>query len=428
MADVASIISGIFQSIIEVFQYVWWIVLPLVLFFIFWELRLRYLQDGFIKNIKWITLELRIPKENLKTPKAMEQVFSAVHAIYSRKIKGHDKLIKGKVQHWMSFEMVGHDAGVYFFIKTPADYKNLIESALFSQYPDAEISEVEDYTAFYPSVLPNQTYNIWGTDFILAKDDPYPIRTYPYFEEKEEERRLDPVSIITEAMSKLKADESIWLQFLIRPIGEEVSDFKEKGQEIIDKMMGREKGKAKGGIAASFYQWARNFLFAPVEHPKWEEEKKEEAKRASELTSGEKDIIKAIENKISKLAFDTIIRFVYIDKADAFTRANIAAVTGAFKQFSTENLNALKPNGDVTTIKAGWLAEIWKTYKKKSEYAKKRKLIFNYNFRIMIPKTSVFCVEELATLYHVPITMVGAPKLRRLEAKKGEPPAELPIE
>lgn len=429
MSDIFSIATGIFQSISEVFQYVWWIVLPLILFFIFWEFRLKYLQDEFIKGIKWITLELRIPKENLKTPKAMEQVFSAVHSIYSRKIKGHDKLIKGKVQYWMSFEIVGHDGGVYFFIKTPADYKNLIESAIFSQYTDAEISEVEDYTTFYPSVLPNQTYNIWGTDFILAKDDPYPIRTYPYFEEKEEERRLDPVSNITEAMSKLKSDEAIWLQFLIRPIGEEVSDFKEKGQEIIDKMMGREKGEAKGGGIASFYQWVGNILFAPVEPPKWDGEKKEETKKeVSRLTDGERDIIKAIENKMSKLAFDTIIRFVYIDKADAFTRANIAAVTGAFKQFSTENLNALKPNGDVTTIKSGWLAEFWSTYKKKSEYSKKRKLIFNYNFRIMIPKTSVLCVEELATLYHVPTTMVGAPKLRRLEAKKGEPPSELPIE
>ena len=131
MSDIFSIATGIFQSISEVFQYVWWIVLPLILFFIFWEFRLKYLQDEFIKGIKWITLELRIPKENLKTPKAMEQVFSAVHSIYSRKIKGHDKLIKGKVQYWMSFEIVGHDGGVYFFIKPRLIIKILLSPRYF---------------------------------------------------------------------------------------------------------------------------------------------------------------------------------------------------------------------------------------------------------------------------------------------------------
>lgn len=42
-------------------------------------------------------------------------------------------------------------------------------------------------------------------------------------------------------------------------------------------------------------------------------------------------------------------------------------------------------------------------------------------------KTSVFSVEELATLYHPPITYVGAPNLEPLEAKKGSAPSNLPI-
>lgn len=399
----------------------------MILFLIFWDIRLYYVQDKYIKKIKWVTLEIRIPKENLKTPKSMEQIFSAIHATYSAGIKGYDKWIKGKVEAWMSFEIVGHNGGVYFFVRLPADYKNLVESAFFSQYPGAELNDVEDYTTAYPMILPNQVYELWGTDLLLGKEDPYPLKTYPSFEEKEEERRVDPMSIITEVMSKLKADETIWLQFLISPIGVATSDFKKEGQAIIDKMMGRDKKAQKGGLGSELYSFANKFIMAPAEHPVWGADKKEEAKREPQLSSGEKDIIKAIENKISKLAYNTIIRFVYIDKKDAFTMANVSAVMGAFKQFSTENLNYIKPNSDVTTSRNTWLANLSKSYKTKFVYDRKRKIIDRYRLKIMLPKSSVLCVEELATMYHVPTTIVEAPRLRRLEAKKGEPPAELPI-
>ncbi len=401
--------------------------MPLILFFIAWDLRLNYLRDKFIKNIKWVMFEIRIPKENLKTPKAMEQIFASVHAIYTKEITGYDKHVKGKVAPWLSFEMVGHSGGIHFFIRTPVDYKNLVESAIFSQYSSAEINEVEDYVPGYPSVLPNDVYDLWGTDYILAKDDPYPLKTYLYFEDKEEERRIDPLSIIAEVMSKLKTDETIWLQFLMKSTEPAIGNYKKKGQEIIDKMLGRDKKAAKGGVGAELYSFIDKFFMAPAEHPVWGVEKKEDAKREPQLSSGEKDIIKAVENKISQLAFETIIRFVYIDKKDAFTRQNISAVGGAFKQFNTENLNALKPNSDVTTTKSGWIANIFTSYKKKVEYGMKRKIYDMYKYRMMIPKASIYSVEELATLYHIPSTGVEAPKMRRLGAKKAEPPAELPI-
>jgi len=428
MDIVFSIIFGIFDSILNVWNYIWWLVLPLVLFLTLWDLRLKYLSDRYIKNIKWKFLEIRIPKENLKTPKAMEQIFAAAHSIYTKEIKGYDKYVKGKVAPWMSFEMVGHGGGIHFYLRIPADYKNLMESAIFAQYGSAEINEVEDYINSYPAILPNDTYQIWGTDYILAKDDPYPLQTYVFFEDKEEERRIDPLSVVAEAMSKLKSDETIWLQYMIRSTEPAISDYKNKAEEIINKILGRDKkAEKKSGLGGELYLFARNLIMAPAEHPTWgAEAKKEDAKRP-DISSGEKDIVKAIENKVSKLAFECIIRFVYIDKKDAFSRLNIAAVSGAFKQFNTENLNALKPNGDVTTNQSGWIAELFNAYKQKVEYLKKRKIYFNYRYRIMIPKASIYSIEELATLFHIPSAAVGAPKMRRLEAKKSEPPAELPI-
>lgn len=428
-AIIFNILRGIGENVLNVLNYVWWLVLPLILFFVLWNMRLEYLKDKYIKGIKWKTLELRIPRENLKTPKAMEQVFASVHSIHSGKIKGVDKYLKGKVAPWMSFEIVGRGGGIYFYIRLPEDYKNMVESAIFSQYSAAEINDVDDYINDYPETLPNDVYQIWGTDYILANDDPYPVKTYQFFEEKEEEKRIDPLSAIAEVMSKLKSDETILIQYLVRSTDESRDAFKNKGKEIISKIMGRDKKEEKKkSVGGELYSFIKNLVMAPVEHPAWgKDEKREDTKRGADLTSGEKDIIKAIENKISKLSFETLIRFIYIDKKDAFTRLNISAVSGAFKQFNTENMNALKPNSDVTTSKGGWFAEFFGSYKKRVEYERKIKLYKNYRYRIMAPKTSMFSIEELATMYHVPTVGVMAPKLRRLEAKKGEPPAELPI-
>ena len=42
-------------------------------------------------------------------------------------------------------------------------------------------------------------------------------------------------------------------------------------------------------------------------------------------------------------------------------------------------------------------------------------------------QNSIMNTEELATIFHFPLVSVGAPMLRRVETRKGEPPAHLPI-
>ena len=138
------------------------------------------------------------------------------------------------------------------------------------------------------------------------------------------------------------------------------------------------------------------------------------------MTSGEKDVVAAIENKISKLGFESVIRFVYIDKAASFTRSNISAVLGALRQFNTQNLNALKPDGLVTT-------KTKHPFKARKLYFRKRRIFDTYKLRLFPKKFSILNIEELATVYHYPTIFVEAPTLKRLESRRGEPPAELPI-
>ena len=89
----------------------------------------------------------------------------------------------------------------------------MMESAIYAAYPEAEITEAEDYLEEFPHVLPNETFDISGFEEVLRHENYLPIRTYPMFEEMVEEHRIDTIAPLMEAMSKLKNDEQLWFQF-----------------------------------------------------------------------------------------------------------------------------------------------------------------------------------------------------------------------
>jgi len=387
---------------------------------IFLEVWLSMVRRLYVLKIPWKLLEIKIPREILKTPKAMEQVFAAVHSIKGR-IRFWDKWWKGKVPNWMSFELVGQAGGVHFYVRTPEEFRNLVESAIYAQYPDAEIVEVDDYINLLPAVLPNKIWDLWGANYILDRDSAYPLRTYEYFEERVKEKRLDPIAAITEAMAKTKADEMVWMQILVRPVGD---DWKEEGEKLVGKLTGKKTAKEKT-LWEDLEEFIINLIKAPVTPPTWAEGGAEGSPGdVGALTPGGKDVVAAIENKISKLGFETILRFIYIDKAASFSRNNVAAVTSALNQFNTQHLNALKSH-------AGTATKTFQPFKEHKLYYRKRKIFDDYRLRkfpstIKLPQPPILNTEELATIYHPPTTFVEAPTLKRLESRRGEPPAELP--
>jgi len=418
----------IFYTIISTFLSLWWLWLPVFLAVLFIELWVKYLQTKAIKKIKWLLLEVKISRNIEKTPKAMEQVFSGLHGILT-KVKFLDKYWKGKVQEWFSFEIAGIDGSVYFFIRTPENFRNLVEAQIQAQYPDAEILEVLDYAAPLAGKIPSKTYDINGVEFILEKADYYPIRTFLSFEERQKERRLDPMASFLEILSKLSPSENIFIQYLIKPTGEK--DWINEGIEAVNKLVGKKTEVKKNWFEIFFggiNEFVVNLLKAIAIYPEWSEAKKEEVKTTSQnLSPGNRLVAEAIENKISKLAFRVCIRFAYIAKRDIFNRVNIAAINGAFKQFNTLNLNAFKGNK-----KAGTTADqprIIPFIKNRRGFIRKVAFVDRYVNRKLSKNKKDFILntEELATIYHYPILVVETPTMRRVEAKKSEPPVSLPI-
>ncbi len=369
-------------------------------------------KEEYEGNMKWVTLELRIPSDNLKSPQAMEQVFASLHAIPK--------------EDWMSFEIVGFSESTHFYIRLPEHLQKLLESSIFSQYPGSEIMPAEDYVSRFGADLPDDEYDVAGSELVLSRDNAYPLRTYPSFDEsRKDEYYIDPIATISEVMSGLKDDEMIWMQIVLRPLADKdkVKKWEKDSQEVLDELLGRkEKAKSKtvvDHISGLFQFLVIDLITALSKHPTWEVKKAEKGP-GKQFSPGENDIIGAIENKRAKFAFEATVRALYVDRRSTFVKSNMSAVVGALRQFGSPQLNSFKLDEVELTF-------IEKTFSKEArELEIKKELFKDYGKRSISKKPIILCVEELATLYHPPHATVGAEKLTRLEMKRGAPPTNLP--
>jgi hypothetical protein len=406
----------------------WWVWLPIALFFVLRWVWLTYLYSKFLNELEWVVLEVKFPREAVKSPKAMEQFFTGLHAT-EKKIKFKDKYLKGELPAWFSVEIVGKGGMIHIFIRTQAKFRNLVESSLFSQYPDAEIQEIGDYIGELPFGIPSQDYDMWGTELLLTQPDAYPIRTYPFFfQEKEGEERTDPLAGLFEFLISLSPKEHAWIQILISPTND---DWKKEAEKLVAKILGKEVKTAKNGSLIiketvgwidAIWKGIMDFFTGFTEEKR--EEKKEVKEVAAYLSPGQKDAVAAIEANIAKFGFKTIIRYMYWGHTEIFNKDKVSAFGGFFKQFSTQNLNGFKPNKKITPGPG-------KIFKKSKEIKKKKFFIGMYKRRFFPfarfkARGFVFNTEELATVFHIPTKFVKVSKMPTVEAKKGGPPTALP--
>jgi hypothetical protein len=433
----------------------WWIWIPWFLFILAKGLWLKWRRALYISQMDWILLEVVPPRDIKKTAQAMEQFFYGLHGTQGGK-NWWEANIKGEVQRWFSLEMASFGGEIHFYIRTVSGLRNLIESHIYAQYPDAEITEVADYVDSVPADIPNDQYTLWGTELILLKEDAYPIRTYVDFEKdiQLEEQRIDPIAALMEIMSKVSPREQIWVQTLVRPINDE---WKKEGEKLRDKLVGRKIEKKAGELKKEMIAWkeagkavAREFVVGEPSEGMSVEEKERETPFLWTTTKGEQEIITAIERNISKLGYETIIRFLYIAHRDVYQRPYVNAIVGAYKQLNTQHLNGFKPSPKVSTDAIDYRVQLKgprENYRTKKVFAdyKKRNFVQHSKYIPYLKPTFferlpvlrwffmrsqpfVFNTEELATVFHFPPEGVRAPLIPRVEARKREPPLGLPVE
>lgn len=383
-------------------------------------------RKKYLGSIPQTILAIDIPKDNEQSLVAVEQIFATLAGIkYSPTI--WKKYYKGITQLSFSLEIISLEGYIQFLIRTPVQFRDLVEAAIYAQYPEAEITEVEDYIDLIPADIHkiDHDYKLWGTEFTLEKHNAYPIKTYKSFEHPLTQLFIDPMASLLEVMSKVGKGEQLGFQLVIAPVGDR---WKKKGYEIVKKLLG-EKGKSSKHTGDKLIDAAVRGLekFSEGIYKMWGDIKPEKESPTPNLyqflTAGAKEVIEQIENKLSKICFSSTFRIYYLAHKEVFTRGRgVNAVLGAINQFNSSNLNAFKKYKRLTTHRDYFFIKSRVSYitRKLMKLYKRRSRKGSYEFMLS--------TEELATLYHFPTITVKAPLLKKIEFKTAEPPMALPIE
>lgn len=409
--------------------------MPLPLAFIAFHLWHHYRTERFIMGMKWVLLEILVPREVVKSPAAMELVF--INAFYHQSIKSFwEQYIIGAPVFWFSLEMVSIDGRVHFYVRTPSRLKNLVETQIYAQYPQAKVIEVEDYVFKIPQYTQTGEWDIWGCEFTKLKEDFLPIRTYKGFGEDmktgiEEEYKIDPITPTIEYLGSVPKGQQVWIQIVIR--------------ENAKKYHSHKTGKS-----ANFVEGANEYIeniLAPYTRVHKNEQVPGTFGKQVGLPKHLEPIIQSITDQLGLVHFDCGIRVLSLSNkkectVDQFNnlRRDIRLLFRQYAQPFSNEFNRINgtiigavwadPTGLGTTKLKRRALNFYRLrtfFHPPIQYSYKYPVPLSFFFPTNNPQIFVLSVEELATIFHFPGMVSETPSFKRIESKIAKPPSNLPI-
>jgi hypothetical protein len=398
-----------------------------------WWIWKNWRQNLYQAKRRFVFLAVDIPKtsedEPSQSPLAVENIFAHLDGAHGTDTLW-EKYWGGKTQDYFSLEIVSIEGYIQFVIRTRDKYRDLVEAAIYAQYPHAEITEVVDYTQFAPKKFPDPEWELFGTEWINVKPEAYPLRTYHDFEDPATKEFKDPMAAMLETMSKMGKGEQIWFQIIVTPTTQK--DWVQKGEKLVKKLIGVKVEAKKTWVDKAFdlpgaiATPALQQIFSSEEEGVKKKEDKKEASLMQYLSPGTKTLVEEIEEKISKIGFKTKIRMIYLGKKEIFKKTRAAhPMIGAMKQMNTMDGQSLKPEYKKVGTAAHYIL-----VKKRLQW-KQNKILRAYKGRSNsrgLGEGFVLNIEELATLWHFPAAWIKAPSVKTVESKRGVPPVNLPLE
>lgn len=286
---------------------------------------------------------------------------------------------------------------IFFYMAVPKRFRESIEKQLSSYFPDSSIEKVKDYTIFFPG-----SHTV-GAVLKQTKSYALPVKTY-------ESLDVDPLSAISNSLSKLETEkEGAVIQMVLAPAGQHwrtlsrsIAHKMQQGKQLKDvhhgSMMGRVAGEMGKGLAS-----AATGAMGP-------KKQSHEQKAPIQLTPEEQELIKSIERKASKPAFQANVRLIASAETPERAEQILGQLENAFSQFDSPDVNHFQ-------------------VKKRFKGRALKQFVFNYVFRIFNPENQMLLnVEELASLFHFPISTTATPKIKWLKAGMAAPPVNIPAE
>lgn len=383
-------------------------------------------QGQYAGNLKWMIYKIQVPGDSIQTPKGMENFFNLLAGAKSS-VTWKEGWLFGKFQPWFSLEIVSEGGRISFYIRTQTKYDDMVQGAIYSQYPEAQIVQVEDYAKDWPEEFPNDDYKAWGSMVETRRPSFMPIKTYVDFEHmgEKDQRFKDPLLVVLEQMGRMKPDEIYAIQILIMAV-EEQDDWRNPGLKFLEEKYGKAAPKPKSSNPLGSLAWIPAEMVNQIAGGGLSLGGEDAAGADDDfamfrLNPEDQDVVKAVARKISKIGWWTKIRFVYIAKPESFRKGSIASMSkGIFHQYGTLNMNKLGLHGK-STPKDDYFWMEW------GMAARTSRLLKRYKGRSFGAGSNAFALnsEELATLFHFPAGDSRTPVLAAPPAKMAEAPMDL---
>ena len=399
--------------------------LPVTLWIATWSVWVWYIQGLYISGRDPVLLEVKIPREISKSPRAMEIALSSFWFTSSETTFLH-RAWRGQVRVWYSLEYASFGGEVHMYVWVPKSHRNIVESALYAQFPEIELHQVEDYASKFK--YDRKNHKVFATDWAYPKGmssdpggDAYPIKTYIDFEldkDPKEEFKVEPLAQMFEFLSSLRPGEQVWIQIIFRASGKYGSvlspgkgdkDWLKRVRKAVDEI----RNKASINVGKEEAPESDPKKYGSFPRPTWSQTEQ----------------IRTMERHMGKVPFDVAMRGAYFaDTTKAsFSSASYTANRWIWKPLNNPGyLNELKPVRGHNPFDYPWQDFMDMRYMLVSERffdAYRRRIAFH------APWTTPYQVmtnESLATMWHFPSSGVASPGLERIAATKAEPPHNLP--
>lgn len=383
--------------------------LPLALMIAGWNVWILYIQALYISGRDPVVLEIKLPREIMKSPRAMEMALASMFNTGGES-EFYNRAWKGQMRMWFSLEIASIGGMLHFYIWTWGGHRAMIEAALYAQFPDIEIYQVEDYASKFPfDPAQHQGYVM---EYKLDKPDPYPIRTYIEFgldADPKEEFKTDPLAQVLENLATIKPTEQVWVQIILRANGgsgilkRTKSDWEKKVLEAVQEIRKAAQQPPDPSDVSAF----------KFPNPTWRQQEQ----------------IKAIERTSSKPAFDIGVRCIYIadTKNGTFNGLMIGRLINLWRPFAgPQYLNHLGAARGLLIFEYPW--QDFRDLRKRlivrrSLDAYRRRSWFHSPWTT---PHNTMTTESIASLWHFPSSAIKTPGLERIPATKGEAPSNLP--
>jgi len=282
-------------------------------------------------------------------------------------------------------EIGGFD--ISFYVAVPKYLETVFEKYVQGVLPKATVKKIpEDYTVFEPEGVTVGAYLKLKENFL------FPISTYQKLEK-------DPLSTITNNLSKISADEGAAIQLIIRPLSK--FNLRKKGEKALQKIReGKNFRTAVSEAAQGIVKETISEIFKSG--AKKEDDPTKKRDQAFDQVSYD-----AVQSKIQKQVFESNIRLVACAQSKERAEDILNHLIGSFSQFSLLAINSFEP--------------------KKVKESRLKKFIYEFSFRIFNERQkNILNTEELTSIYHFPTHFIETPYIKAVKSSVTPPPADLP--